>query len=122
MDNRADRLGDQQSARLQHGVDLTGDPVAVVRSSGVDDQINQPSEGRPEVPWIGKLLLQTRKLNQQAIELDLFTVAAMELGHEHVVGNNQGLQEMDRMTSQIGRGQRYAGRTVLQLTAMDVVQ
>src|SRR5579859_1415656 len=97
-----DRLADQQSASLQHGVDLAGDPVVVVRPRRVDDLVSQPSEGRPEVRRIGKLPLQARKLDQQAIELDLFPLVAMVLRHSRVVGDSVELRRVDRVAGRMG--------------------
>ena len=65
--------------------DLAGNPVVIVRNRSIDVQVSQPSEGRPEVRRIVKLLLQARKLDQWAIEPDPSTVAAMELRHGSVL-------------------------------------
>lgn len=104
---------DQQPTSFQHGVDLAGNPVVVVRSSRIDDQVSQSGEGRPEVRRIGELLLQARKLNHQAIELDLFMVAAMELRHECVTDGGVERRVVDRMTSEERVCQRYIGRDML---------
>jgi len=66
-----DSSANQQSTCFQHRIDLAGDPVEIIRSSSIDDQISQPGEGRPEVSRVGKLLLQVRERSQQAIELHL---------------------------------------------------